>query len=231
MTPGQDVRLQKIIELPGAVDRRLRPGPAVGDGAVTRCIESDDLLQIDPIAGHEVESDFLTGAALLEHGLPPNCACLPVDGDADPGDLRNRESRLHRLRLEEDGLGIRCVYVAHTQVRAIERTIARYAAAIHDLAVQEQTNDKPCRPILGENSDVLASQVLFLHVNKPALDNPRFSTLAVPDSHVALVEATAQIERLAIGQDLDPTQVEPVAVADAEGNGQPVRKVDQVLML
>ena len=64
----------------------------------------------------------------------------------------------------------------------------------------------------------------------PALQR-RLPPRPVAQAHRALQYPLLQVQLLAVGQDLDRQQVEPVAALRPEGDRQPVRQVDEVLVL
>jgi hypothetical protein len=67
-------------------------------------------------------------------------------------------------------------------------------------------------------------------VHEPALTHRRPATGRVDEPHLPAQDAAAQVQRLGMVQHLHPGQVDPVVV-DGEAQIQPVRQVDDALVL
>ena len=123
-----------------------------------------------------------------------------------------------------------CLGLERLEVPAGERLVA-VDAGIDHRAVEPGLDGDAALPVERLEGQADAGLVPVGHADQPLLVPARAAPGRVLEGEAAGQEATLGIERQVVAVDSDVVDAEPLAILDLEGQRQPVRYVDQVLVL
>ena len=116
------------------------------------------------------------------------------------------------------------------QVDLVE-ALVQLGARVRDTPVQGRPHAHAPRPVLGRQRELEGADVHVGHRDQASLAQRGPSTLAVLETDGPREKPTLQVELLSVGQQRGGLDVEPVLVADAKIERQPVGKIDEFLVL
>ncbi len=154
----------------------------------------------------------------------------PGQKQAGAGGQGHPQLGLHRLHLEKDRLPVDFAGFQGVQMAVVEFPIALDIGVGHP-AVEGAAEFHPAAPVFGHQAHFQGGQVAVAHVHQAALPEQGGAPAVVPEPDRPHQHPLLEVELLAEGEGLHPAQVEPFAVLDTKGKGEPVGKVDQILVL
>ena len=110
-----------------------------------------------------------------------------------------------------------------------ELAVAR-DACVDDRAIELRADVQRTAPVLGRDAVIDGGEVGSGHADDTAGLHRRHAAVRVPHAEAPEEQPVAEVQFLAIGEDLHVREVEPFAVPGPERERQPVGQVDQVFV-
>ena len=167
-----------------------------------------------------------SGAARSGAAGPPRCR----REEPGAGGLRDLAPRLDHPALQEDDVGLGLRRRNGLEVPSLKLAVA-LDAVIDDGAVECCAHRKTARPALRRHGHGQSRDMPVLHADEAALFPARGAAAGIAKAQRAQQQPLAQVELLTVVQHLDVVGAEPSAVLDPQHEHQPVRDVDEVLVL
>ena len=104
-------------------------------------------------------------------------------------------------------------------------------AGVADIPVDDRQEFDGARPVLGPQGCLQRASVWEVHGRDTPLYHRGGAPGRIAEAELAGQFGLPQIQILPVGEQLGRVNVEPIAAVDAELAGQPVRQVDQTLVL
>ena len=125
------------------------------------------------------------------------------------------DARLARTSKQVDGVLTRRTGFHRAEVVAAQTSVTR-DAAVGNRAVERRPQLDPPRPVLGHDRGLERRQVRLSHVDEPPLGHTRDPAFVVAGSHHTREQPMTKVELLAVSEQLETNDVEPVASLDPE---------------
>ena len=144
------------------------------------------------------------------------------DGDPDP--------RLIGLDLQPDHLAVVGAASKGGEVDGPQGPVTSHAVVAHR-GVQGATDLEAALPVLGHHRGFQAGQMGVAHADKAAGGDLHDPVVGVPPSGAAHQHAPIHVQLLIVRQDSTALAAEPLTTLGPKRHRQPVRRVDQALVL
>ena len=211
--PGQRVRGQEVVKTPGLAQRLLGLECGLGDGRIARGIEGHDLFDGKRVALPDRTGELLRDVIRMAVDLPLRVDQAGVVIEAGPGHFGHVQERLRGPAAQHHGLGVWLPSLKGVEVLAGQGPVARHAV-IDDAAVQGGAHRQAARPVLGGDLDSEPGKMRMGHADQAPLLPTRDATLRVTEPHGAVQHTAPQVQLLAVCQDLDRVQAQPLPAVD-----------------
>ncbi len=221
---------EQLREPARLLERRAGRQPGLRDRRVARRVDGDDLLDGErrafvqpdaPVVGDEARR--LVHAGRVRQGPA-------VDHDPGARGLGDERARLPGLHLDvEQPVAQISLFDGHEVVAS--QTAVAGDPGVRDGAVECRAQLERTRPVLADDRDLHGGQVGLGHVDEPPLRHPGHPPGGVAGSHDPREHPAAEVQLLCVAEQLEAADVEPGAVADPEGQRQPVGHVDEILVV
>ena len=209
---------------------KARVHPAFRDGAVPRRVQRDDLLHGHRAALGKLGGERVADVAVLVDQPARASHAGAVTQQPRPRRLGDADAGLVGLDFELDHLIAGGRGPDNLEVAVVQRAVALHAG-VDDATVEAGTDLELASPVLGLERRLEGGQMHVAHVNEAALGQPCAAPVGVLPAHVPGENAAADVELVAVGEEINLRRVEPLPAGDAEAERQPVRHVDKILVL
>ena len=115
------------------------------------------------------------------------------------------------------------------EVAALELLVARHAGVGH-APVDRRHHLDPARPILGRQRPLDPGMMNVGHAHEPSAAQRRLAAAAIPESQLSDHRRVANIELVAIGEQVDIGEPDRLLALDPQLEDQPVGQVHQILV-
>jgi hypothetical protein len=220
---------EQPLEVLGARHLQPRVGAALGDRAVARGVEGDDLLDGRRAPLLQLEGELVGDEPRLLHQPPLGLDRSAVAQQPGAGRQRDPHVRLGGLDLQVNRLLVDLGLVQHRQMAGAQVAVALDAGVDHP-AVQPGADRQGPRPVLRREGGLKPGEMLVLHAHQSVLDHAGTPTLGVPPPQPPDERPAVQVQLQPVVEDVGLLDVEPRPAGDPEGQGEPVGDVDQVLV-
>ncbi len=139
------------------------------------------------------------------------------------------EFRLAGLYFKEDTLVVYLFGFHRQKVPVVEIPVASDAVVDH-CSIKGRHKLYSPRPVFGGQRRHLSGNVWKGHVNDAPVLKRADTSMVILEPNEPLQDSASHVQLLAVGKDIYPGQVEPGRTGQAELEGQPVRKIDEVLV-
>ena len=143
--------------------------------------------------------------------------------------LGNADQRLVGPAAQKDSVFSPLIQFEYVEMLLGKFAITRHAVIGH-ASVQGGADRHATRPILGRQLDTKPGQMGIGHTDETTFAPPCGLALGVPDPEVTVKQPPLEVEFLAKREHVHLIHSEPFAVVNTEGERQPVRQIDEILV-
>ena len=224
--PRSLVTQQEVIEIPGEVKAAVHVDQRLITRWIERGVQRHDLVDLDACGGsadrHHVDPFLLDQGAGVD---------VVETVDADRGTQSHLQPTRQRAGPQPHPVLVTAGF--EDLVVVVVQLLVALDPMVVDLAVDARTNlqrfDR--RWVMYFDDHALGCQVGVGHVDEPGLGDPNPVSGPIDDLNVSFQHPASQVQLLAVLENFHVSQAKPLRSIDAEGDGEPVRLVDQVLVL
>ena len=229
MGPGKRVRIAYLGEAPLPSQPSLCGRGRFGGGHVAAGDQRDDLLHRKRLSHFQLGGDHVADLELFVDSRYVAVAGSPSRQTVFLAARATGISDCVVCRQQHRILG------QHTLVQGPQVGAGQLPVALHtgigDVAVQRRADLDPSRPVLGDDGRLQGGDVGLVHRDEPMLGHRGGAPGRVAEAQLPGQHRTAKVECLAVGQQRNGIDVEPLSALDAERQRKPVGKVHQAFVL
>lgn len=225
VVPSESVTLQEVVEPLGPVRRLAGGEAALGDGRVPGREEGHDLLHGYGLACRKGEGQLVGHVARFLDQPPLHGVVIPEPGAGGFGDA---DAGLVGFHQEVDEV-VGSAALDRVQVVAAQRLVTGDATVVHP-AINGRADLEASRPVHRQEGGLQCRQVRVAHVHETPLGHLRVPPLGVAELQSADQHPAPQVEFLAVVEQIDSGETEPVATFDSERQWQPVGRVHEIFV-